>query len=82
MSCMVFNYSTYFIFFFIDSFRFYVETENLSVIKELTLNLKKRVKKKEETDQQSENLKLFLKTGNGTINEETGPKKRGNQSTN
>ena len=31
--------------------------------------------KKEETDQQTENLKLFLKTGNG-------PKKRGNRSTN
>jgi len=42
---------------------------------------RKRTKKKlgngpnkEETDQQTENLKLFLKTGNGPKNEETDPK--------
>ena len=38
--------------------------------------------KKEETDQQTENLKLFLKTGNGPKKRGNGPKKRGNQSTN
>ena len=51
-----------------------VETENLKVIKKLTLNMIKQVKKRG-NDQQTENLQLFLKTGNG-------PKKRGNRSTN
>ena len=46
-------------------------TEKLKVIKKLTLNMKKRVKKKEENDQQTENLQLFLETGNGPKNEET-----------
>ena len=50
-------------------------TEKLKVIKKLTLNMKKRVKKKEENDQQTENLQLFLETGNGPKNDETYRKK-------
>ena len=78
----------HFYIFFIDFFRFYVHykeifnmiekcgnwEKNLKGINELTLNMTKRVKKKE-NDQQTENLQLFLKTGNGS-------KKRGNWSTN
>ena len=37
--------------------------------------MKKRVKKKEENDQQTENLQLFLETGNGPKNDETYRKK-------
>ena len=50
-------------------------TEKLKVIKKLTLNMKKRVKKKEENDQQTENLQLFLETGNGPKNDERYRKK-------
>ena len=58
-----------------------VETENLKVIKKLTLNMIKRVKKKEETINKwefttfSENLQQTQKWGKGS-------KKRGNRSTN
>ena len=58
-----------------------VETENLKVIKKLTLNMIKRVKKKEETINKwefttfSENLQQTQKCGKGS-------KKRGNRSTN
>ena len=58
-----------------------VETENLKVIKILTLNMIKRVKKKEETINKfefttfSENLQQTQKWGKGS-------KKRGNRSTN
>ena len=38
--------------------------------------------KKEENEQQTKILKLFMKTGNLPKNEETDPKKRGNRSTN
>ena len=38
--------------------------------------------KRGETDQQTENLKLLLKIGNGPKIRGNGPKKRGNRSTN
>ena len=37
--------------------------------------MRKQTQKKEETDQQTENLKLFLKTGNGPKNAEIRIKK-------
>ena len=50
-----------------------METEKLKVIKKLTLNMKKGSKKG--NDQQTENLKTFLKTGKGPKNDETYRKK-------
>ena len=38
--------------------------------------LKEQYRNKRKTDQQTKNLKLFLKTGNGPKNEETDPKKK------
>ena len=52
-----------------------VETENLKVIKKLTLNMIKRVKKKEETINKLRIYNFFWKP-------ETDPKKRGNRWTN
>ena len=42
--------------------------------------MRKWIKKKEETDQQTGNLKLFLKTGNCPKKRGNGPQKTGNES--
>ena len=38
--------------------------------------MRKQIQKKEETDQQTESLKLFLKTGNEPQRNGNGPKKK------